>query len=65
MVTDRKTAEPEGPGKLVLGRTQGQTIHIGDDVVMLVKRVQGGKVSLLFTAPRSIKIVRGELPKAA
>ena len=68
MVSERKTpepAEPEDSGNLILGRVQGQTVHIGDDVVMLVKRVQGGKVSLLFKAPRRVKIVRGELLKAA
>lgn len=46
---------------LVLSRKLGQSIQIGDDVVVTVVRVEGLKVRLGIEAPQSVRIVRTEL----
>lgn len=46
---------------LTLSRREGETIHIGEDVVVHVTRIEGGKVRLSIAAPRSVPIMRGEL----
>ena len=48
---------------LTLSRKTGQTILIGPDVELIIGKVQGNRVSLSFSAPASVKILRGELPK--
>ncbi len=48
-------------GCLILSRKTGEKIHIGDDVVVEVRRVAGNRVSLAFVAPPHVRIVRGEL----
>lgn len=65
MQTMPAAAKPEPPTNLVLSRRAGQTIHIGEDILMEVKHCRDGQVSLRFRAPRSVNIVRGELRKAA
>ena len=50
---------------LVLSRKAGQKIHIGDDIVIEVRRVAGNRVTVALNAPRDIRILRGELQQAA
>ncbi|MEK6247532.1 MAG: carbon storage regulator [Planctomycetales bacterium] len=46
---------------LVLSRKPGESVKIGDDVTVYVSRISGNRVTLSFEAPRSTRIVRGEL----
>jgi len=46
---------------LVLTRNVGQSILIGDDVVITVLALNGGQVRVGIDAPREINIVREEL----
>ena len=46
---------------LVLSRKVGETIRIGNDVVIRLTRVEGGRVSMGIQAPPQVRIVRGEL----
>ena len=50
---------------LVLSRKAGQRIHIGDDIVIEVRRLAGNRVTLALEAPRDVRILRGELQAAA
>ena len=49
---------------LVLSRTQGQRIVIGDDIVVTVNKVDGNRVSVGIDAPREVRVLRGELADA-
>lgn len=55
------------PTRLVLSRKAGETIHIGDDIVIDVKpdpdRPKFIRVGI--TAPRDVKILRSELRPGA
>lgn len=46
---------------LVITRLPGQTIHVGEDVVITISEVQGKKVRVGIDAPRTTAIWRGEL----
>ena len=46
---------------LVLSRKEGERIVIGDNIVLIVSKVNGNRVTLGIEAPRDIKVVRGEL----
>ncbi len=46
---------------LVLSRTLGESIRIGDDVTITVVGVSRGYVRLGIDAPRDVKIVRSEI----
>ena len=50
---------------LVLSRKVGERIHIGNDVFIEVRRVAGNRVTLAISAPRSIRVLRGELLETA
>ena len=50
---------------LVLSRKVGERIHIGNDVFVEVRRVAGNRVTLAVSAPRSIRVLRGELLESA
>ena len=50
---------------LVLSRKVGERIHIGNDVFIEVRRVAGNRVTLAINAPRSIRVLRGELLESA
>ena len=50
---------------LVLSRKTGERIHIGDNITIEVRRVAGNRVTLALEAPRSLRILRGELQQAA
>ena len=46
---------------LILTRSPGQTLLIGDDIVVEVLAVNGRQVRLGLTAPREITILREEV----
>ena len=50
---------------LVLSRKIGEKIHVGDDITIEVRRVAGNRVTLAVDAPRTVRILRGELREAA
>ncbi len=50
---------------LVLSRKSGERIHIGNNIVIEVRRVTGNRVTLALDAPRDVRILRGELQAAA
>jgi carbon storage regulator CsrA len=49
---------------LVLSRKTGEKLHVGDNVVIEVRRVSGCRVSIAIEAPREVKILRGEIVDA-
>lgn len=46
---------------LVLARKNNESIHIGDDIVITVLSIEGGKVKLGVQAPEGVKLLRGEV----
>lgn len=46
---------------LVLSRKDGQAIRIGQDVIIKVSEISGGRVKLAIDAPREVPIRRSEL----
>lgn len=50
---------------LVLSRKVNQTIHIGDNITIVVSHIHGNRVSLGIQAPKNVRILRGELKDAA
>jgi carbon storage regulator len=46
---------------LVLSRTIGEKLKIGDEITVEVRRVVGNRVALAIDAPRHIRVLRGEL----
>jgi carbon storage regulator CsrA len=50
---------------LVLSRKSGERIHIGEDIVVEIRRIAGNRVTLALRAPRDVRILRGELEAAA
>jgi len=50
---------------LVLSRKVGERIHVGNDIVLEVRRISGNRVTLALEAPRDVRILRGELEHAA
>lgn len=46
---------------LVLGRKEGESIVIGEDIVVKVVSVENGIVKLGIEAPKEISIIRDEL----
>lgn len=50
---------------LVLSRKAGQKIHIGDDIVIEIRRIAGNRVTIALEAPRDMRILRGELQEPA
>ena len=50
---------------LVLSRKVGESICIGDDVVLTITRVGGGKVRVAIDAPPHVNIRREELKHRA
>jgi carbon storage regulator len=49
---------------LVLTRRPGESITIGDDIVVTVVAARGGQVRLGITAPRTVQVLREEIYKA-
>ena len=50
---------------LVLSRKVGERIHVGENVVLEIRRIAGNRVTLALDAPRHVRILRGELEVAA
>jgi len=51
---------------LVLSRTVGEKVFIGDNITVTVVRVRGDEVRIGFDAPKEVKILRKEIePKQA
>jgi carbon storage regulator CsrA len=50
---------------LVLSRKVGERIHVGNDIVLEVRRISGNRVTIALEAPRDVRILRGELERAA
>ena len=50
---------------LVLSRKVGERIHVGDDIILEIRRITGNRVTLALDAPRIVRILRGELERAA
>jgi carbon storage regulator len=50
---------------LVLSRKVGERIHVGDNIVLEIRRIAGNRVTLALDAPRNVRILRGELEGAA
>jgi carbon storage regulator len=49
---------------LILSRKIGEEIHIGDDIVIKLHNIKGGRAaSIGIKAPESVQIRRAELPK--
>lgn len=46
---------------LVLTRKMGEEIRIGDDIIVKITGIQGGRVRVGIDAPRSKSIVRAEV----
>jgi carbon storage regulator len=46
---------------LVLTRRPGQSIMVGDNVELVVVRIEGDRVVLGIDAPREVRVVRAEL----
>lgn len=49
---------------LVLTRKQGETIQIGDSIVIKVISTSRGKVKIGIDAPGTVRVLRGELVEA-
>lgn len=47
---------------LILTRRKGDTILIGDNVVITITNVNGSSVKVGIEAPKEISVIRGELP---
>lgn len=50
---------------LVLSRKAGERINIGSEITVEVRRVSGNRVTIALHAPKEVRILRGELKKAA
>jgi carbon storage regulator CsrA len=50
---------------LVLSRKVGERIHVGDNIVLEIRRIAGNRVTLALEAPRDVRILRGELERVA
>ena len=46
---------------LILTRKIGETIRIGDNITVKVLALRGGQISLGFTAPNEVRILREEV----
>ena len=46
---------------LVLNRKLGESIVIGDDIVVTVQQTRNGRVRLSVEAPQSVRVLRQEL----
>lgn len=49
---------------LVLSRKIGERICIGGNITIEIRRVAGNRVTLALDAPRTVRILRGELEQA-
>lgn len=57
----RPKSNTQGIGTLVVTRKRGESIRIGDDIIVTVESTRGHDARLRITAPRSILVLREEL----
>ena len=50
-------------GNLILTRRKGESILIGDGIVVTVVRIQAGEVRLSVSAPKDVLVLREELDR--
>jgi carbon storage regulator len=50
---------------LVLSRKEGERLVIGDDITLVISKIDGNRVSIGIEAPRDVKIMRSELTTEA
>ncbi len=50
---------------LVLSRKEGEKLVIGDNIVLVVSKICGNRITLGIEAPSDVKILRGELKEPA
>lgn len=50
---------------LVLSRKSGESLHIGDGIIVTVLNAQKGRVRIGVQAPRSMSVLRAELWRRA
>ena len=48
---------------LVLSRKEGDTIHIGNGIVITVTQIKGNRVKIGIAAPPEVSVVRGEIKR--
>jgi carbon storage regulator len=48
---------------LILSRRESERVHLGDDIILTIVRVNGDKVRIGVEAPSHIKILRTELER--
>lgn len=48
---------------LILQRKVGQSIVIGDGIVVRLERIYGNRIALSVEAPKSVVVLRGELER--
>ena len=46
---------------LVLSRKDGESIRIGDDILVRISEIRGGRVKIAIDAPRDVRVRRSEL----
>ena len=46
---------------LILSRKIGEQIRIAGDIVVVVKAIQGDRIRIGIEAPKTIRVLRGEL----
>lgn len=46
---------------LVLSRNEDESIRIGADVVVTIRKIKGNQVRVAIDAPRAVKVLRTEL----
>lgn len=49
---------------LILSRRPGETLTIGDDIMITVVGVSGNQIRLGIAAPRDVRVLRGEIYRA-
>ena len=50
---------------LVLSRKEGERVAIGDNIVLVINKIAGNRVTIGIEAPKHVKVVRGELDEVA
>lgn len=59
--SDHADKAESGHGGLVITRKAGEAVFIGDDVEIIVVRIEGDKARLQIKAPLNVRILRKEL----
>lgn len=50
---------------LAITRSVGDKVFIGPDIMLVVTKIENGRVTIAIAAPQTTKILRGELAGAA